>query len=108
MLKAGHTTAEIKREHGICAETVRHIRRFMLDDGWVAPISEKKKKVTPLREPRPPKVGMTKEERLQKYSGVVFWLRAGRTMKQAAKLGGVSLNTVGVVRRALVRDGEIR
>jgi hypothetical protein len=44
---------------------------------------------------------MTAEERLQKHSGVVSWLRAGKTMKQAAKLEGASVNTVRVVRRVL-------
>lgn len=45
-------------------------------------------------------------ERLEKYPNVVFWLRAGRTMKQVAALEDVSVNTVRVVKRALVSQGE--
>lgn len=50
---------------------------------------------------------MTVEERLQKHSGVVFWLRAGKTMKHVANLEGVSINTVRIVKRALITQGEI-
>lgn len=106
-LKTGLSTAEIKRKHGTCAETVRRIRKIMMAGGWVPPIREKPKKERPVREPRPPRVGMTKEERLQKYPGVASGLRAGKTMKQVAELEGVSVNTVRVVRRALLSQGEV-
>ncbi len=105
-LKAGQSTPELKRTHGICAETVRHIRRFMMEEGWTPPKREPAEIVRPVREPAPPRVGMTAEKRLQKYSGVALWLRAGKTMAQAAEQEGVSVNTVQVVRRALVAQGE--
>ena len=104
MLKAGHSVAEIKRTHGICSETVRHVRRFMTEGGWSPPARINPPRPAP--EPRPPKVGMTMVERLEKYPNVVFSLRAGRTMKQVAALEDVSVNTVRVVRRALTSQGE--
>jgi len=107
MLKAGHSTAAIKVKHGTCSETVRHIRRFMIDEGWTPPVRVVKAIVRSKPEPRPPRVGMTVEERLQRHSGIVFWLREGKTMKQAAELEGVSVNTVRVVSRALLVQGEL-
>ena len=106
-LKAGLITAEINAKHRTCAETVRRVRRIMEASGWIPPIWEKAKVVRPKREPRLPKVGMTAEERLVKYPGIVGWLRAGKTMAEAAALEGVSVNTVKVVRRALVAQGEV-
>lgn len=50
---------------------------------------------------------MTVEERLEKYSGIAASLRAGKTMVQAAKQEGVSVNTVQVLRRALIAQGLI-
>jgi DNA-binding NarL/FixJ family response regulator len=50
---------------------------------------------------------MTAEERLQKHSGVAFCLRAGKTNAEVAELEHVSVNTVRVVRRALVVQGEM-
>lgn len=61
----------------------------------------------PAPEPRAPRIGMTTEERLQKHSGVAFWLRAGKTMAEAAEQEGVSVNTARVVRRALKAQGEV-
>jgi len=100
-LKSGSSTAEIKRKHGTCGETVRRVRRIMMDQGW-APVKRVPEKVVrPVREPRPPRLGMTPGQRLQKHPGVAFWLQAGRTMKQVAAVEGVSVNTVRVVKRAL-------
>jgi hypothetical protein len=73
MLKDGHSGRAIKAKHGTCAETVRHVRRFMIQGGWTPPVRVPKKTVRPPREPRPPRVGMTAEERLHKHSGVAFW-----------------------------------
>lgn len=102
------TVRAIKEQHGTCAETVRHIRRFMVAGGWTpAPKPARPKVVRPKPVPKPPRVGMTAEERLQKHAGVVFWLRAGKTMKQAAGLENVSVSTVKIVRRALVAQGEV-
>ncbi len=106
-LKAGLSTVEIKAKRGTCPETLRRIRRIMMDDGWTPPKRDPTKVVRAAREPGPPRVGMTTEERLQKHSGVAFWLRAGKTMAQAAHQEGVSVNTVRVVRRALVAQGEV-
>ena len=107
MLKAGRSVREIKVKHGACPETVRHVRRFMIGDGWTPPVHVAKRIERQKVEPRPPRLGMTQEERLQKCSGVVFWLREGKTVKQAAELEGLSVNTVRVVRRALVARGEL-
>ena len=108
MLKAGHPTREIKEKHGTCAETVRRIRRIMMDECIpTIPMRVPTKIVRPAPEPRPPRVGMTAEERLQKRSGVAFLLRAGKTMAQVAEFEKVSVNTVRVVRRALVARGEM-
>ncbi len=106
-LKAGLSTAEIKVKHGTCAETVRRIRGLLLDEGWIAPMRVPKKKVRPPREPKPPRVGMTVEERLRKYSRIADCLRAGMTMAQAAQQSGVSVKTVQVIRRGLVAQGEV-
>jgi uncharacterized protein YerC len=107
MLKDGHSGRAIKAKHGTCAETVRHVRRFMIQGGWTPPVRVPKKTVRPPRQPRPPRVGMTAEERLQKHSGVAFCLRAGKTNAEVAELEHVSVNTVRVVRRALVVQGEM-
>lgn len=111
-LKAGLITAEIKLTHGTCAETVRRIRRIMEAGGWTAPERERVKQAPtkpqrPKREPRPPKVGMTRDERLLRYLGVVKWLQAGKTNADVASLEGVSINTVRVVRRALGAQGKV-
>ncbi len=106
-LKAGLSTVEIKAKDGTCPETLRRIRRIMMEAGWTPPKRERTKDVRPTREPRPPRVGMTTEERLQKHSGVAFWLGSGKTMAQAADQEGVSVNTVRVVSRALVAQGEL-
>jgi hypothetical protein len=85
-LKAGCSNSEIKVKHGTCAETVRGVRQVMTNGGWIAPKCVPVKKARPAAEPRPPRVGMTTEERLQKHSGIAFWLRAGKTMAQAASI----------------------
>jgi DNA-binding NarL/FixJ family response regulator len=100
-LKAGQITAEINVKYETCGETVRRVRRIMEDGGWIPPKRERIKVVSPKRESRPPKAGMTTEERLVKYPRIVGWLRAGKTMVEIAAREGVSVNTVKVVRRAL-------
>ena len=107
-LKAGMAVRAINQQYGAVPETVRHVRRFMEAGGWTPPPKPPRPMIVrPKPEPKPPRVGMTLEERLQKYSGVVFWLRAGKTMPEVAKLEGVSLNTVRVVKRALVARREV-
>ena len=107
-LKAGLSTSEIHAKHGICAETVRHIRRFMVERGWTIPQRKRPKAVKPKPEPKPPKPRMTGTDLIRKYPGVVHSLRNGKTMYQASVLAGVSLNTVHVVTRALIAQGEMQ
>ncbi len=106
-LKAGQITAEINVKYQTCGETVRRVRRIMVAGGWIPPKRERTKVVRPKREPRPPRVGMTSEERLEKYPGIVGWLRAGKTRVETAALEGVSVNTVRVVKRALGAQGKV-
>jgi uncharacterized protein YerC len=108
-LKAGLTNRAIKETTGACGPTVRHVMRFMTAAGWNRPVTIKKerpKKERPPRVPAPPRLAMTRAERLEKHSDAVFWLRAGKTIAQAAKLAGVSHSTVVVVKRALRSNGE--
>jgi uncharacterized protein YerC len=111
MLKAGDSTVDIRRKNGTCSETVRRVRKSMLDEGIPVPPKRVPAKIErpkrPKPPPRPPKVGMTQEERLRKHSGVVAGLVAGNTMKQVAALEGVSVNTVRVVRRAIAARGKL-
>lgn len=100
-LKAGETVSAIKKKHGTCAETVRHVRRFMVAGGWTPLERIVTKAERPKPAPRPPRVGMTSEQRLQKHAGVVVWVRAGKNDQEVAELASVSVNTVRVVRRAL-------
>lgn len=102
-LKAGLSIKEIHAKHGICAETVRHIRRFMVERGWTIPQRKRPKAV----KPKPPKPRMTGTDLIRKYPGVVRSLRKGKTMKQASALAGVSINTICIVRRALIAQGEM-
>jgi len=107
-LKAGMAVRAINKQYGAVPETVRHVRRFMEAGGWTPPPKPPRPMIVrPKPEPKPPRVGMTVEERLQKYPGVAFWLRAGKTMPEVAKLEGVSLNTVRIVKRAMVAQGEV-
>jgi DNA-binding CsgD family transcriptional regulator len=109
-LKAGLTNRAIKETTGACGPTVRHVMRFMRDDGWTRPMTIKKvspKKERPPRIPKPPNLPMTRDERLAKYPEIVRWLRAGKTRKQIAKLEGVSIATIQTVRRAMQANSEI-
>ncbi len=76
----------------------------MMERGWTPPKRERPKKAKP--EPKPRKPRMTGADLIRKYPVVVRALRKGQMMKQAADLAGVSVNTVRVVRRALVARGE--
>ena len=104
-LKAGLSTREIYAKHGTCAETVRHVRRFMVERGWKAPKREGPKTVKPKPTPKPRKPRMTGADLVLKYPAVARALRKGKTMKQVSALAGVSVNTVRVVRRALLAQG---
>ena len=98
-LKAGMIAARINEKFETCGHTVLRVRRIMEAGGWTPP--ERPKYARPKREPRPPKPGMTADERLAKYPGIVAQLQGGKTRAEVAALEGVSINTVRVVRRAL-------
>lgn len=101
-LKAGMTARAIKRKFGTCTETVSHVRRFMVEGGWTPPPQPVKPGETRLRPPR-----MSGANLMAKYPDVVFWLREGKIIAQAAKLAGVSYPTARTVKRAMRANGEV-
>ncbi len=64
-LKAGLSIRQIYAKHGACAETVHHVRRFMMERGWTPPKRERPKKAKP--EPKPRKPRMTGADLIRKY-----------------------------------------
>jgi uncharacterized protein YerC len=106
-IKEGLSNRELHEKHGVSAETVRHVRRFMIAQGWTAPKRDDPKPAKSGPGSKPPRPRMTGADLLRKYPAVVRSLRKGKTMKQTPALRGVSTNTVRVVKRALVAQGGI-
>ncbi len=89
-LSAGGSVRGAKEAVGCSASTASFIRAAMVRQGWVLEARR----------------NITREERLEKYPHVVFWLRAGKSAEWTARMCEVSNATVLTVRYALLANGE--